>query len=296
MHKIIEKYLLPISMVIGILFHKYISLLSPATPYLLLIMLFFTYSKLSLREIKFNKLHFWLLAIQYIGSIAIYLLLKPINETIAQATMICILAPTATSAPVVVGLLGGNVASTTAFTLLSNLLLAFLGPIYLTFIGGANTDMPFITSFIIIVKKVLPILVLPFILALLSQRFAPKIHKKVKSMQIVSFYIWAVALTIVLANVTNLVMTKESNGYVIEIIIGIASLLICLLQFILGRAIGKKHNQTITGGQGMGQKNTILAIWLTQAYLNPIASLGPGLYVAWQNIVNSYQIWKSKQA
>lgn len=115
-------------------------------------------------------------------------------------------------------------------------------------------------------------------------------------MQIVSFYIWAVALTIVLANVTNLVMTKESNGYVIEIIIGIASLLICLLQFILGRAIGKKHNQTITGGQGMGQKNTILAIWLTQAYLNPIASLGPGLYVAWQNIVNSYQIWKSKQA
>jgi BASS family bile acid:Na+ symporter len=52
---------------------------------------------------------------------------------------------------------------------------------------------------------------------------------------------------------------------------------------------------TIAGGQGMGQKNTILAIWLTQTYLNPIASLGPGMYVIWQNVVNSWQIWKKKR-
>lgn len=115
-------------------------------------------------------------------------------------------------------------------------------------------------------------------------------------MQIVSFYVWAVALTIVLGNVTSLVINKSSNNYSIEIAIGLASLIICVLQFISGRAIGKRFGQTIAGGQGMGQKNTILAIWLTQTYLNPIASLGPGLYVAWQNIVNSYQIWKKKQS
>ena len=40
----------------------------------------------------------------------------------------------------------------------------------------------------------------------------------------------------------------------------------------------------------MGQKNTILAIWMSQAYLNPIASVGPASYVLWQNIINSYQI------
>ena len=184
-------------------------------------MLFITYSKLRLREIKFNKLHYWLLCVQYIGSIAVYLLLRPLNETLAQATMICILAPTATSAPVVVGILGGNVASTTAFTLLSNLLLALLGPVYLTIIGGASTDIPFITSFIFILKKVVPILVFPFLLALFIQKFSPKIHSKIKSMQIVSFYVWAIALTIVLANVTNLVMTKDHDGYIIEIMIGV---------------------------------------------------------------------------
>lgn len=295
MQKIIEKYLLPISMVIGILFHKYIALASSATPYLLVVMLFLTYSKLSLKEIRFNKLHYWLITIQYIGSLAIYLLIRLFDETLAQAAMICVLAPTATSAPVVVGLLGGDVASTTAFTLLSNLLLAVLGPLYLTFIGNSVPDTSFITSFIFILKKVLPILILPFLGALAVQRISPKLHHKVKSLQIVSFYVWAVALTIVLSNVTSLVMTQGKDGYYIEIIIGVTSLILCVLQFVGGRAIGKKFEQTITGGQGMGQKNTILAIWLTQTYLNPMASLGPGLYVAWQNIVNSYQIWKKRK-
>lgn len=295
MQKIIEKYLLPISMVIGILFHKYIALVSSATPYLLVVMLYFTYSRLSLKEIRFNKLHYWLIAIQYLGSLAIYLLIRAFDETLAQAAMICVLAPTATSAPVVVGLLGGDVASTTAFTLLSNLLLAVLGPLYLTFIGSSIPEASFITSFIFILKKVLPILVLPFLGALAVQRISPKLHNKVKSLQIVSFYVWAVALTIVLSNVTNLVMNQDKDSYNIEIIIGVTSLILCLLQFIVGRAIGKKFGQTISGGQGMGQKNTILAIWLTQTYLNPIASLGPGLYVAWQNIVNSYQIWKKRK-
>ena len=55
--------------------------------------------------------------------------------------------------------------------------------------------------------------------------------------------------------------------------------------------IGNKYNQKISGGQSLGQKNTVLAIWLSQTYLNPLSSLGPGLYVLWQNLVNSYQIW-----
>ncbi len=296
MQKTIEKHLLPLAMAIGILFHKYIAILSPVTPFLLAIMLFFTYCRISLKEIKINKLHIWLLAAQYLGGVAVYFALKNINETLAQAAMICILAPTATSAPVVVGILGGNIASTTTFTLISNLLLAFLAPILLSLIGNTGTEATFITSFLYIFKKVVPILILPFIIAVLLQNLSPRLHYKIRSMHIVSFYIWAIALTIVLGNITNFVMTKEGTGHTTEILIGAVSLIICLIQFGAGRAIGSRYGQTITGGQGMGQKNTILAIWLAQTYLNPIASLGPGLYVAWQNIVNSYQIWIKRQS
>ncbi|MDR0371845.1 MAG: transporter, partial [Prevotellaceae bacterium] len=31
-------------------------------------------------------------------------------------------------------------------------------------------------------------------------------------------------------------------------------------------------------------------------YLNPVSSIGPGTYVLWQNIVNSYQIWRKRKS
>ena len=51
----------------------------------------------------------------------------------------------------------------------------------------------------------------------------------------------------------------------------------------------------ISGGQALGQKNTVLAIWMAYTYLNPLSSVGPGSYVLWQNIINSYQLWKKRK-
>lgn len=294
MQRFLEKYLLPLAMVFGIVFYKPIGALSPATPYLLSVMLFISYCRISWRDIRLGKIHYILLAIQYVGSILVYVALRQFNETLAQAAMICIFAPTATSAPVVVGLLGGNIASAATFSLISNLTAAVLAPVYLSIIGSGVADVPFLASFFFILRKVIPILVLPFLLAVVLQKVSPKIHYKVRSAQILSFYIWAVALTIVIASVVRFVMLQDNNSYAIEILIGIVSLVICLTQFVIGRKIGSKYDRTITGGQSLGQKNTILAIWLTQAYLTPIASLGPGLYVLWQNLVNSYQIWMKR--
>ena len=296
MQRYIEKYLLPIAMVVGISFHSSISILAPATPYLLAVMLFFTYTRISWRDIRMTQFHYILLAIQYIGSALVYAIVRPFNEILAQAAMICILAPTATSAPVVSGILGGSVSATAAYSIMSNLSVAFIAPVYLSIIGHTGQSVPFLTAFGYIFLKVMPTLILPFLLALALERISPAVHKKIRSAQIVSFYVWAVALTIVIANVTNFVITEFDGNFRLEILIAIVAAIICLLQFFLGRKIGNRHHMTIAGGQGMGQKNTILAIWLTQTYLNPIASLGPGMYVIWQNVVNSWQIWKKKRA
>ncbi|HOT65539.1 MAG: transporter [Dysgonomonadaceae bacterium] len=296
MQRYIEKYLLPIAMVVGISFHSSISILAPATPYLLAVMLFFTYARISWRDIRMTQFHYILLAIQYIGSALVYAIVRPFNEILAQAAMICILAPTATSAPVVSGILGGSVSATAAYSIMSNLSVAFIAPVYLSIIGHTGQSVPFLTAFGYIFLKVMPTLILPFLLALALERISPAVHKKIRSAQIVSFYVWAVALTIVIANVTNFVITEFDGNFRLEILIAIVAAIICLLQFFLGRKIGNRHHMTIAGGQGMGQKNTILAIWLTQTYLNPIASLGPGMYVIWQNVVNSWQIWKKKRA
>lgn len=295
MHKILDKYLLPLAMLVGFIFYKQLRVLSPATPYLLATMLLISYSRIDWKEIKFTKAHLILLAIQYIGSIAVYLLLLPINPILAQGAMICVFAPTATAAPVVVGLLGGNIGSAATFTLFSNLSTSFMAPIYLTLIGNNTTDIHFLHSLIFILKKVLPVLVLPFLLSLFFKNKTPQLHQKLQTSQIFSFYIWGLALAIVIANMVYFVTQKESNNFHLELGLAITSLIIAAGQFILGRRIGSKFDITVTGGQGLGQKNTILAVWLTQTYLHPIASLGPGFYILWQNLINSYQIWKKRQ-
>ena len=89
-------------------------------------------------------------------------------------------------------------------------------------------------------------------------------------------------------------MLFRSDGKT-ELLIALVSLTICSLQFFIGKLLGTRYNDRIAGGQALGQKNTILAIWITQSYLNPLVSIGPGTYVLWQNIINSYQLWKKRK-
>jgi len=296
MRKYVEKYLLPVAMILGISFHRELSFFSPVIPYLLSLMLFITYSRVSWTDIRLTRFHYILLAIQYVGSALVYVALRPFNEVLAQAAMICVLTATATSAPVVAGILGGSISVTAAYSIISNLSVAFIAPVFLSLIGDSGASVSLGSSFWHIFRSVMPILVVPFLLAFFIQKTIPRVHNKIQSAQIVSFYLWAAALTVVIGNVTQYVRLQDDGNYTLEGIIALTSLVICLLQFYFGRRIGRKFGRTIAGGQGLGQKNTVLAIWLTQTYLNPLATLGPGMYVLWQNLVNSWQIWKKKRA
>jgi BASS family bile acid:Na+ symporter len=295
MQKYLEKYLLPVAMLLGIAFHRQLSILSPIIPWLLAFMLFITYSRVRWADIQLTRFHYILLAIQYGGSALIYLVLHPFNEVLAQAAMICVLTATATSAPVVAGILGGSISMTAAYAIVSNLSVAFIAPIFLSLVGESGESVSFGTTFWHILLSVMPILVGPFLATLIIRKSAPALHRKIYSAQILSFYLWAAALTIVIGNVTQYVKMQDDGNYTLEAVIAVVSLLICLAQFFFGRKIGRHFGRTVAGGQSLGQKNTVLAIWLTQTYLNPLATLGPGLYVLWQNLVNSWQIWKKQK-
>lgn len=295
MQKYLEKYLLPVAMLLGIAFHRQLSILSPIIPWLLAFMLFITYSRVRWTDIQLTRFHYILLAIQYGGSALIYLVLHPFNEVLAQAAMICVLTATATSAPVVAGILGGSISMTAAYAIVSNLSVAFIAPLFLSLVGESGESVSFGTTFWHILLSVMPILVGPFLATLIIRKSAPALHRKIYSAQILSFYLWAAALTIVIGNVTQYVKMQDDGNYTLEAVIAVVSLLICLAQFFFGRKIGRHFGRTVAGGQSLGQKNTVLAIWLTQTYLNPLATLGPGLYVLWQNLVNSWQIWKKQK-
>jgi BASS family bile acid:Na+ symporter len=77
--------------------------------------------------------------------------------------------------------------------------------------------------------------------------------------------------------------------------IALLGLVLCIIQFAVGRFIGHFFNRTQEAGQALGQKNTAFAIWLGITYLNPLSSVGPGCYILWQNIINSIEIWQERR-
>jgi len=244
---------------------------------------------------RLSRLHIWLVVIQILGSLAVFFALSPFNVTLAQGAMICVLAPTGTAAPVITGMLKGNVGSLTAYSLLSNMCVALAAPIIFSLVGSYQ-NLPFFESFLAIFQRVFVLLFLPFALAMLMQKFIPAITSKIASYSGLSFYFWSLALCVVTGRTVVFILKQNGNSHITEILVAVGALVVCIGQFAIGRGIGKHYNDTVAGGQGLGQKNTILAIWMAQMYLNPIASIGPGAYVLWQNIINSYQVWLHRKS
>ncbi len=294
MLKFLKNWTLPIAMLTGAIGYPFFSLLAPSTPTLIFVMLLFTFCKVSPRELKFEKLHVWLILIQLLGSVLIYISIAAFNPVVAEGAMICMLGPTATSAAVITGMLGGSISCLTTYTLLSNFAVALAAPVIFSFMG-THSSLPFFHSFLFICEEVIPLLIFPFICAWILQVKFPKIHRKMLNLHMASFYLWAVALAIVTGTMIDFLVHQQHPNYMNEVMIAASGLVICCLQFFLGKVIGGHYKNRISGGQALGQKNTILAIWMAQVYLNPIASVGPASYVLWQNIINSWQLWKKRK-
>ena len=286
--------MMPIAMTLGAVFYRFFGSIAFLTPYLIFGMLFLTYCKLKIRNIQLSRSHLWLILIQIFGSVVLFFLLKPIDLVLAQGVMICVLAPTGTAAPVVTGMLKGNVESLTAYSLLSNMSVALAAPIIFSILGSYQT-MPFFTSFLAISRRVFVLLLTPFVLAIILKFIVPKATEKIGSFSSLSFYLWSFSLAIVTGKTVEFILNQNKSNYTTEILIAIGAFFVCIGQFLVGKMIGRKYNDTIAGGQSLGQKNTILAIWMAQMFLNPISSIGPGSYVLWQNIFNSYQVWRKRK-
>ncbi len=293
--KLLKDWSLPVAMIVGAVFYRYTSLLAPMIPLLIFVMLLLTFCRLSPREVKLNRLHVWLLGIQLVGAVVVYMVLGLYDEVVAQGIMICVLAPTATAAAVITGLLGGNIAFLTSYVIFCSVGVAVAAPLLFSFMG-AQTDVPFLTSVARIATEVGPVLIVPLLTAWGLYYFLPAVHRKLTKWSLSSFYLWVIALTVVTGRTTLFLVSQQSPDYTTEIAIALGTLVLCIAQFWLGRFLGRRYNNdAVSAGQGLGQKNTILAIWMAQVYLHPLASIGPAAYIVWQNAINSYQLWKYRR-
>lgn len=281
---------MPVALIGGALFYKWMGYVTFLSPYLIFAMLFITYCRLSPRQIKPGKFDLHLLIIQLLLSGSTYAILSGFNHILAEGVFICVFVPTATAAPVITSMLGGDIKKVVTYSLASNLVVASVGPLILAAVGD-NASMSFGQSFLLILSQVAPLLLVPLLAAFGLQKVWPSLHSKVAGHQQLSFYIWAVSLFIIVGGCVSFAInawTPESTWLMLGLFTGAGA--VCIVQFIIGRKIGYRYGDAVAGGQSLMQKNTVLAVWLAMAYMYPIASVGPAAYILWQNVLNSWQI------
>lgn len=306
--QLIKDWTLPINMVIGAI--SYIvftqigalneakNLLSSFIPYLLpaliFIMLFFSYCKIEPKELKPRLWHLWLLLIQLAEVIVMVIWLRN-NESsewrpLAEAWLAVFIAPMAAVGAVVTQKIGGNAATATTYTILSSTFTAIVVPLVYPIVEP-GIGMTFMELFTKILSRVFPTIMAPLAIAIALKLWIPLWHDFVREKsKDYSFYLWGICTAVNTAQIIRSIVNSPGSGIMV-VWICLTVAVIVSLQFIVGKKIGNWQGDTIAAGQGLAQKNTVLAIWMAMTFLDPQSAIGPGACLLCQNIFNSWQIW-----
>lgn len=271
-------------------------LITHLQPLLLFVMLFVSFCKVSPRELRPRRWMLKMLTLQVLtfvllGTLIVLLPQLP-GRTVVESFMICMICPTATAASVVTSKLSGNPSTVVSYTCLINFAAAIVIPAIVPFLHEGTADLGFATAFALILGKVFPLLILPLLCAWFVRFMFPTLHRSILRRKDLAFNLWALALTLAIA-ITVKAFVHSGEPLLTLSLIALASLFSCLLQFYIGRKIGKHHGEPIAGAQSLGQKNTIFAIWMGYTFLNPATALAGGFYSVWHNVINSWQLWKA---
>ena len=263
-------------------------------PIVMFALLYVTFCKIEIKEMKPQGWHFILQLIRISLALLMVVLIfefgsNPNVKLVIEGAFICFICPTAAAVAVVTEKLGGSIGSLTTYTVIANIFTMVIIPSLFPMVEK-GADVSFLYMSMMVFRNVTTVLVVPLFLALLSRKYLPKFVDKVKSIKDLGFYMWCFNLTILMGETVRNLLHATVSGWTLALLL-IVPLFVCLIQFAIGKAVGNHYDARISAGQALGQKNTVVGIWLTLTFLNPLAAVAPGAYVVWQNLVNGWQLW-----
>lgn len=268
---------------------KLVSLL----PVIIFLILYVTFCRIKLSKLRPHTWHFILQLIRTSLSAlmvaCVALAPTPEAKLVFEGMFVCFICPTAAAAPVVTDKLGGSIESMTVYILIANCFTAVIIPLFFPMVER-GADITFLMAFLMVLRRVFVVLIIPLCLALLTRRFLPRVTMWIRTRKNLAFYMWSFNLSIVMG-LTIRSLTHAPVSGMILMLLCVLPLLICIFQFGLGKLVGRHWGDSVTAGQALGQKNTVVGIWLTITFLNPFAAIAPCAYVIWQNIVNAVQLY-----
>ena len=262
-------------------------------PINIFLMLYVTFCKIQMNDLTPRKWHFILQGIRTLlaalSVVAANLCTNPTYKLLWEGVFICAICPTAAAAPVIVDKLGGNIASLTVYLLIANGFTSIIIPLFFPLMEK-GADITFAMAAWLVLQRVLMVLIIPLCLALLSRKYLPKFVNWLKTKRNLAFYLWSFNLSIIMGLAMQNILHAPVSGWVLTALC-IIPLILAVVQFSIGKFVGHHYGDSIGAGQALGQKNTVVGIWLTLSFLNPYAAIVPCVYVIWQNIINAVQLW-----
>ena len=262
-------------------------------PYVLFVLLYVTFCKIDISEMRPQVWHFIIQLIRAtLSAIFVFFITltdDPTTKLVLEGVFICVICPTAAAVVVVTEKLGGSIGSLTTFTIIANVCTMFIIPFFFPMVER-GADITFMTAAAMVFRNVTMVLVVPLLAALLSRKFLPRFVEWLKQFNNLGFYLWCFNLSIVSGETVRNILTSTVSGTTMALLL-VLPLFVALAQFSIGKWVGHFFGMSISAGQALGQKNTIVGIWLTITFLNPLAAVAPGAYVLWQNMINAWQIW-----
>lgn len=289
----VKPYVLPVALLLGALFHTACASIAFTTPYIIFTILLLTFAAVEIRSLRLSWLDLWLVLFQTLVSIGMYYLLTSlrVSTIIAEGILIGVLCPVAASVAVISCMMGADRRTVTTYTIVGNLMVAVVAPLYFTIVAE-HPEHTFLQSFWMMLCKIGPTIGLPFFIALAMQLFVPKLNNAIARYKGASFYLWACALFINLGQTIDFIFLHGEGHWHAIAWLGVASLFFCIVQFGFGKWLGHRYSDTMAGGQLLGQKNSAIGIWMATTFLHPLSSVFMAFYSVFQNIFNSWQLWR----
>lgn len=288
----LRTYLMPLAIVAGILLPQFHGL-SFSMPWLIATLMFLSFVGGATAHEKGSTR--WVAVRVLAGSLFYALLtlfagwLLDWSLPVILAGLLLCLAPPANASPAMTRLLGGNAVLMLNLVVGGHALACFVIPGFAAVSQGIGWN----SSFAIgnkVFWSVMPLVVLPIGSALLLRRLLPTVASRVAQLSAYTMLLWSFMVFVVISSASfNIRHLLADGSFTIHGLLGVAvlSLVLALALFYTGWRLGRGH-YPIETSQGLGQKNTVLMIWVAQAYVHPVAALGPVFYVVWQNLILSY--------
>lgn len=249
--------------------------------------LFFSFAKIDFRLLRPQKKHFLILFLNITIPFIAYFSLNSYNHEYALIAFMIAITPTATASPIVMKHLNSSVEFMIGSVIINNIAVTFIISFALSIVIGGNYNIDTAS----IISQISFTLFLPLILALIAIKSIPKFTKVMRKFKRTSFLLWVTAIFLVTSKSSHYI---QSSNIPVEKLIwpALIALVLCAIQFSLGSLIGGKKLY-YEASHALGQKNTILTIWICLHWLNPYIGLGGVFYVIWQNIFISYRLAKN---